>query len=102
MMRPKRLRIINLVAARARRTACITASVPELAKRIWSAEGRPVVVFLHAWGAPNPQAYGSWIDHLARTGSLVIFPRFQDLNRTRPSEASASYRPPEQMEPIDS
>lgn len=53
------------------------------------AEGRPVVVFLHAWGAPNPQAYGNWIDHLARTGSLVIFPRFQDLNRTRPSEASA-------------
>ena len=32
------------------------------------AEGRPVVVFLHAWGAPNPQAYGGWIDHLARTG----------------------------------
>jgi hypothetical protein len=53
------------------------------------AEGRPVVVFLHAWGASNPQAYGGWIDHLARTGALVVFPRFQDLNRTRPSEASA-------------
>ncbi|MGU3359226.1 alpha/beta hydrolase [Methylobacterium sp. M6A4_1b] len=53
------------------------------------AEGRPVVVFLHAWGAANPQAYGAWIDHLARTGALVVFPRFQDLNRTRPSEASA-------------
>lgn len=24
--------------------------------------GRPVAVFLHAWGAPNPQAYGAWID----------------------------------------
>lgn len=54
------------------------------------AEGRPVVVFLHAWGAPNPQAYGGWIDHLARTGALVIFPRFQDLNRTRPADASAT------------
>lgn len=53
------------------------------------AQGRPVVILLHAWGAPNPQAYGSWIDHLARTGSLVIFPRFQDLNRTRPSESTA-------------
>lgn len=53
------------------------------------AEGRPVVVFLHAWGAPNPQAYGGWIDHLARTGAVVIFPRFQDLNRTRPADASA-------------
>ena len=54
------------------------------------AEGRPVVVFLHAWGAPNPQAYGAWIDHLARTGALVVFPRFQEPNRTRPSEASAA------------
>ena len=30
--------------------------------------GRPVAVFLHAWGAPNPQAYGAWIDHLAQIG----------------------------------
>ncbi|MCJ2037134.1 chlorophyllase/cutinase-like alpha/beta fold protein [Methylobacterium sp. J-068] len=54
------------------------------------AEGRPVVVFLHAWGVPNPQAYGGWIDHLARTGALVVFPRFQDVNRTRPADASAN------------
>ncbi len=54
------------------------------------AEGRPVAVFIHAWGAPNPQAYGAWIDHLARTGYLVIFPRFQELNRTRPSDATAN------------
>lgn len=53
-------------------------------------EGRPVVVFLHGWGAPNPQAYGGWIDHLVRTGALVIFPRFQDVNRTRPVDASAA------------
>ena len=52
-------------------------------------EGRPVIVLLHAWGAPNPQAYGGWIDHLARTGALVIFPRFQEVNRTRPADASA-------------
>jgi acetyl esterase/lipase len=54
------------------------------------AEGRPVAVFLHAWGAPNPQAYGAWIDHLARTGYLVVFPRFQEINRTRPADASAN------------
>ncbi|NEU12214.1 alpha/beta hydrolase [Methylobacterium sp. BTF04] len=53
------------------------------------AEGRPVAVFLHAWGAPNPQAYGGWIDHLARNGYLVLFPRFQEINRTRPADASA-------------
>ena len=54
------------------------------------AEGRPVVVFLPAWGAPNPQTYGGWIDHLARTGSLVLFPRFQEVNRTRPADATAN------------
>ncbi|KMO12781.1 alpha/beta hydrolase family protein [Methylobacterium platani] len=52
------------------------------------AQGRPVVVMLHAWGAVNPQAYGAWIEHLARSGSLVLFPRFQELNRTRPADAS--------------
>ncbi|GJE55505.1 alpha/beta hydrolase fold domain-containing protein [Methylobacterium thuringiense] len=53
------------------------------------AEGRPVAVLLHAWGATNPRAYGGWIDHLARNGWLVLYPRFQELNRSRPSEATA-------------
>src|SRR5689334_13318095 len=50
---------------------------------------RPVVVFFHSWGAVNPGLYGGWIDHLARKGYLVLFPRFQDVNRTRPADASA-------------
>ncbi|ACA20595.1 conserved hypothetical protein [Methylobacterium sp. 4-46] len=54
------------------------------------AEGRPVAVVLHAWGAVNPQSYGSWIEHLAREGYLVLFPRFQEVNRTRPADASAA------------
>jgi dienelactone hydrolase len=49
---------------------------------------RPVVVFLHSWGAVNPGLYGGWIDHLARKGYLVLFPRFQDVNRSRPADAS--------------
>lgn len=48
---------------------------------------RPVVIFLHAWGATNPAIYGGWIEHLARRGALVIFPRFQEVNRTRPPAA---------------
>ncbi|MCJ2138188.1 alpha/beta hydrolase [Methylobacterium sp. J-026] len=51
--------------------------------------GRPVAVFLHGWGVVNPQSYGAWIDHLARQGWLVILPRFQDVNRTRPADAPA-------------
>ncbi|KQT78739.1 alpha/beta hydrolase [Methylobacterium sp. Leaf466] len=54
------------------------------------AEGRPVAIVLHAWGAPNPQVYGAWIDHLARKGFLVVFPRFQEVNRTRPADATAN------------
>ncbi|WP_083861552.1 dienelactone hydrolase family protein [Microvirga lotononidis] len=49
---------------------------------------RPVVVFLHSWGAVNPGLYGGWIDHLARRGNLVLFPRFQEVNRSRPADAS--------------
>jgi acetyl esterase/lipase len=51
------------------------------------AAGRPTVVFLHGWGVVNPQSYGAWIDHLVRQGWLVLFPRFQEVNRTRPSDA---------------
>jgi len=53
-------------------------------------EGRPVAVLLPAWGAPNPQGYGAWIDHLARNGWLVLVPRVQEVNRTRPSDASGN------------
>ena len=51
--------------------------------------GRPVAVFLHGWGIVNPQSYGGWIDHLVRQGWLVILPRFQEVNRTRPADAPA-------------
>ncbi len=50
---------------------------------------RPVVVFLHSWGAVNPALYGGWIEHLARKGNLVLYPRFQEVNRSRPADASA-------------
>jgi hypothetical protein len=55
-----------------------------------AASPRPVVVFLHSWGAANPLYYGGWIEHLARRGNLVLFPRFQEVNRTRPADATAS------------
>ncbi|MEW6071612.1 MAG: alpha/beta fold hydrolase [Planctomycetota bacterium] len=39
----------------------------------------PVVVFLHGFGATSPRGYGAWIDHLARRGQVVLFPRYQTL-----------------------
>ena len=49
-----------------------------------------VVVFNHGWLATNPAAYGAWIDHLARSGSVVIFPRYQADALTPPSEFLAN------------
>jgi len=55
-----------------------------------AASPRPVVVFLHAWGAVNPQGYGGLIEHLARKGYLVIWPRYQEVGKTRPADATAN------------
>ncbi|HEV3165043.1 MAG TPA: alpha/beta hydrolase [Isosphaeraceae bacterium] len=46
----------------------------------------PVVVFHHGWLAVNPGAYGAWIEHLVRSGRIVILPRYQDDWTTRPAE----------------
>ncbi len=46
----------------------------------------PVVVFLHGWLAVDPAAYGAWIEHLARSGNLVIAPRYQEDWRTPPDQ----------------
>ncbi|MDJ1158429.1 alpha/beta hydrolase [Chelatococcus sp. SYSU_G07232] len=43
-----------------------------------SSAAKPVVVFLHAWGAVDPQIYGGWIDHLVRKGLVVVYPRYQE------------------------
>ncbi|MBX6313481.1 MAG: alpha/beta hydrolase [Isosphaeraceae bacterium] len=49
-------------------------------------ERAPVVVFLHGWLAYNPAVYGAWIEHLARRGAIVIFPRYQGDWTTRPED----------------
>lgn len=46
----------------------------------------PVVVFLHGWLAVNPGPYGAWIDHLVRSGHVVIYPRYHVDWTTRPAE----------------
>jgi pimeloyl-ACP methyl ester carboxylesterase len=51
-----------------------------------SPEKAPVVVFLHGWGGMDPLVYGAWIEHLARHGNLVVFPRYQADLLTPPPE----------------
>jgi PKD repeat protein len=38
----------------------------------------PVVVFLHGFGAELPDIYRPWLEHLARKGRIVIYPRYQE------------------------
>ena len=47
----------------------------------------PVVVFLHGWGAPDPAFYRPWLEHLARGGSAVVYPRYQDSFVAPPRQA---------------
>jgi dienelactone hydrolase len=49
-------------------------------------EKAPVVVYIHGWLGVNPGAYGAWIEHLARSGKVVIFPRYQTDAFTRPAD----------------
>jgi hypothetical protein len=37
----------------------------------------PVVIFLHGLGGVDPYEYGAWIDHLGRSGNIVIYPIYQ-------------------------
>jgi hypothetical protein len=53
-----------------------------------AAAPRAVVVLFPSWGATNPMLYGGWIEHLARRGHLVLMPRYQEVNRTRPADAT--------------
>jgi acetyl esterase/lipase len=53
-------------------------------------EKAPVVVFHHGWMATNPGIYGAWIEHLARSGKVVIAPRYQADWSTPPAEFLAN------------
>lgn len=46
----------------------------------------PVVLFLHGWGATLPPNYRPWLDHLARQGNAVLYPRYQDSFLTSPDQ----------------
>ena len=36
------------------------------------------MLFLHGWGGNRPRYYRPWLEHLARAGNAVIYPRYQD------------------------
>ncbi|MDR0481505.1 MAG: alpha/beta hydrolase fold domain-containing protein, partial [Gallionellaceae bacterium] len=44
----------------------------------------PMVFFHHGWRGMNPMNFGALIDHLARSGQVVIYPVYQDSDSTSP------------------
>ena len=46
-------------------------------------EPRPLVVFLHGFGAIDPWFYEGWIEHLVGRGHVVLFPDYQELSLSR-------------------
>jgi dienelactone hydrolase len=45
----------------------------------------PVVIFMHGYGAMEPDHYQAWIDHIVKRGNIVIYPRYQSWLLTAPS-----------------
>ncbi|MEO6787482.1 MAG: alpha/beta hydrolase [Chthoniobacteraceae bacterium] len=37
----------------------------------------PLVIFLHGWSAMTPDTYRGWVNHLAKRGNIVVYPRYQ-------------------------
>jgi pimeloyl-ACP methyl ester carboxylesterase len=46
----------------------------------------PLVLFLHGWGATETRFYRPWLEHLARAGNAVIYPRYQDSIAEPPTQ----------------
>jgi len=38
----------------------------------------PLVIFLHGYSAMHPDSYRGWVNHLAKRGNIVVYPRYQE------------------------
>jgi acetyl esterase/lipase len=45
----------------------------------------PLVVFLHGWNVLDVESYRGWLEHLARRGNVVVYPRYQTSALTLPT-----------------
>ena len=46
----------------------------------------PLVIFHHGWSAMTPDTYRGWINHLAKRGNIVVYPRYQEKLLTPATE----------------
>jgi dienelactone hydrolase len=50
----------------------------------------PLVLFHHGWQGMNPMSFGGIIDHLARSGQVVIYAVYQESAKTSPQIVTAA------------
>jgi pimeloyl-ACP methyl ester carboxylesterase len=50
----------------------------------------PVIFFHHGWQGMSPLNFGALIDHLARSGNIVIYPVYQDSATTSPQVVTSN------------
>jgi acetyl esterase/lipase len=53
------------------------------------AAAAPMVFFHHGWQGMNPLNFGALIDHLVRSGQVVIYPVYQQSEKTPPQIVTA-------------
>lgn len=54
-----------------------------------SAKAVPLIFFHHGWLGMNPKNFGSLIDLLVRRGAVLVYPVYQEGNRTSPQSVTA-------------
>lgn len=73
---------VRALGAGAERAYVVLPDQPEVQ---WA----PLVILLHGWLGMNPKNFGALIDHLARRGAVVVYPVYQDGERTAPQAVTA-------------
>jgi dienelactone hydrolase len=69
---------LRVIGEGADRVYVFLPSAPRLEGKV------PLVLFHHGWQGMNPKNFGGWIDHLARSGQVVIYPVYQESEKTSP------------------
>ncbi|HEX4998192.1 MAG TPA: dienelactone hydrolase family protein [Terriglobia bacterium] len=69
---------VRVIGEGAGRVYLFLPSSPRLSGKV------PVVLFHHGWQGMNPKNFGGWIDHLTRSGQVVVYPVYQESEKTSP------------------
>ena len=75
---------LRVVGEGARRAYLFLPESPSLRGKV------PLVLFHHGWQGMNPMNFGGLIDHLVRSGQVVVYPVYQESDKTSPQVVTAN------------